>query len=139
MLFPSQIVSTVIQRLKESGQFSKTVIFTEFDTNIDEKPNADVFIAVGLDSYYISEELDLKVDPAPSREYIANVKISFYGKYNNGAKKCYTLADTVIKIMLEKFKDAKLNSVKCSQAVYRRDVDSIVVDSVFGIKDFYYK
>lgn len=139
MLYPSQIVPIVIQRFIKSGQFSNTLIFTEFDTNIDEKPNADVFIAVGLDSYYISEDLGLTVSPAPSREYVANVKISFYSKYHNGVKKCYALADSVTKIMLENFENTELKSAKISQAVYRRDVDSIVVDSVFGIKGLYYK
>lgn len=137
MLFPSQVVSTVINKLKENKQFSKTVILTEFDTNIDEKPNAEVFIAVGLDGYYISEASDMRGDPMPTREYTANVKISFYGKYNKGALNCYTLADSVIRIMFRDFNADDVKSAKCSQASYRRDVDSIVVDSVFEIKGNY--
>ena len=67
MLYPSQIVPIVVKKLKQSSEFADTVIFTEYDTNIDEKPNAEVFIAVGLDSYYISEDLDEFGQPTESR------------------------------------------------------------------------
>ncbi len=138
MFYPGNVITTVIKRLKECAAFARTVIINEFDSKTLEKPNEKIFISVGLDSYYIGENIETPGGSPETREFTANVRISCYGRYANGADNCYKYTDRIIQMMFEDFKDIEVKGVKCSGAEYRRKIDSIAIDSVFELNGLYH-
>lgn len=129
----------IISILKDNNILSRYSIFPMFDTNIDEKPNRSTFISVGIKNYYISEKIvsdDQNLNG--KRKYTVEVKINFYSRYSYGAEYCYKLFDIAASQLLNSSSiKNKILDYKCSDAVYRRDIDSIVIKSVLKFEDIY--
>lgn len=135
MTFAEEIVQSVASYLKTVTTLTKPVIVIAYNGNINPAPVENGIVSVGIDSLEIGPRktvttTDGSQTKTMDRDYTVNLKVSFFVPYSSGSKMAYELFDKVYTALMFCYGNTEFISGKCGTAVYEKDTEALVVESV---------
>lgn len=137
----THVYEAIITRIAEYPPLATTRVISMYDSDPSEKKTDNPYIAVGVKSYELGENVVVKknnVDTVTSnRHFTAEIKINFYTRFENGTDRCLYLFDTAIRALLFSDFVFDVTSIKMSEAKYRQDMGCMAIESVCTVKGIY--
>lgn len=126
------IVEDIVDRLSNAKNMGPFLVVPAFSSNINPKTLINGTVSVSISELEIENRNEAST--SLTRPYTAKIKLTFYYPYSGGIFKINEMFDCAYTTLL--FSTARLNvkSVKCDGPEFKRELDAIMLDSVFTLQ-----